>query len=62
MSELVGILAVAVLFILFCALPPRRRGDGCPGCNAGEDGDRQGCSVCPHTTERSASMEVRAPQ
>jgi len=59
MSVLAGILAFAVLFILFCALPPRRGGDACLACRGAEDEDRRCCSACPYTTERSAPMEVR---
>lgn len=62
MSGLAGILVLALLFVLFCALPPRKGGAGCAGCGAMEDGNRDSCSGCPHTTERSNQTEVRAPR
>lgn len=62
MSALAGILALALLFILFCALPPRKGGGGCAGCSEMEGGDRQSCSECPLTTERSNQTEVQEPR
>jgi len=57
MSELAGILAFVVLFILFCALPPRGRGAGCEACGAREEEDQARCSGCPHAAGTSASTE-----
>jgi hypothetical protein len=59
MSELAGILAFAVLFILFCALPLRRASDACLACRAEEDEARASCSGCPYATERPVPMEER---
>jgi hypothetical protein len=52
MSALIGSLAFAALFILFCALP--RRGAGCLDC--GERG-APACSGCPHAAGRPTPTE-----
>jgi hypothetical protein len=57
MSELAGILAFIVLFILFCALPPRDRGTGCEACGAGRQENQARCSGCPHAVGTSAGTE-----
>ena len=57
MSELAGILAFVVLFILFCALPPRGQDDGCAACGARESEDEALCSGCPLATGKPAAME-----
>ena len=57
MNELAGILAFVVLFILFCALPPRGRGAGCEACGARREGDQARCSGCRHAAETSAATE-----
>jgi hypothetical protein len=54
MSALIGSLAFAALFILFCALP--RRGTGCLGCE-GEEPDMPSCPGCPYAGGRPAPTE-----
>lgn len=54
MSALIGSLAFAALFILFCALP--RRGSGCHRCD-GHERDVPSCPGCPYAGERSAPTE-----
>lgn len=57
MSELAGILAFVVLFILFCALPPRRKGAGCGACGSKSEEDAAHCSGCPHEAGTAAATE-----
>jgi hypothetical protein len=57
MSELAGILAFVVLFILFCALPPRGRGAGCEACGARKEEDPARCTGCPHAVGTAAGTE-----